>query len=75
MDKALITRSVTLSVTWLNLALVGAGWDVLPWSDEQVGVAVSGVLTFAASAWTYWKNNSHTSEAKLADEYLVELKS
>lgn len=69
-----IVRTVALAVTWANLALVQAGWEVLPWSEEAIGTGVSGVLAFGVSVWTYWKNNSVTDEAKFADEVLDDLK-
>ena len=62
-----IIRTVLLAVTWINTGLTASGKNPLPFSDEEIYTGVSGVLTFAATAWAWRKNNSFTRAAVEAD--------
>lgn len=74
MDKGLIVRTAVLVYALVNNALVMSGVSTLPFADTQVEIAVSGTLTVVASLWTWYKNNSVTKNAKLADGYLDRLR-
>lgn len=73
-DKATIARTVILLLALVNIVLQMFGIKALPISDETVNDVVSvGFLLYSAiSSW--WHNNSFTSHAKQADEYLKELR-
>lgn len=73
-DKTTIARTVILFLSLVNVVLQLFGIKALPISNELVNEAVSvGFLLYSAvSSW--WHNNSFTSCAKQADEYLKELK-
>ena len=45
-------------VTTTNAALALAGINPLPFTDSQAGTAVSAVLAFAVTLWTWWRHNA-----------------
>lgn len=69
-EKGTIVRTVVLAFALLNQILTIYGYSPLPFTDEGVGQAVSLCLTTVASVWAWWKNNSFTQDAIIADEYL-----
>lgn len=69
-ETATIVRTVVLIVALVNQALVISGKSPIPYSEEEVGQAVSMIITVAASLWAWWKNNSFTQAAISADEVL-----
>ena len=73
-DKATIARTIILSLSLINIVLQVFGIKALPISDDLVNelVSVGFLLYSAVSSW--WHNNSFTSHAKQADEYLKELR-
>lgn len=73
MQKAIV-RLVVLVIVLINQALIVAGWNPLPFSEDQIYEGVSTVATVVIALWAWWKNNSITKEAQDADEVLRELK-
>ena len=71
--KTLI-RTVLTALALINTLSVMTGKNPLPWSDEDVYMAVSAVLTVITTVWSWWKNNSFTNAAVMADEYLEEIR-
>lgn len=69
-EKMTIVRTAVLAFALVNQVLTISGYNPLPFTDEEFGQAVSMVLTAAASLWAWWKNNSFTQNAIIADEYL-----
>lgn len=58
----------------LNLFLISKGLNPLPFSEEEVSTAFSGVVTFLGIVWVWWKNNNITRKAQKAQLYLDEMK-
>ena len=50
--------------------LLKTGHSLLPIESGKLEPWITTGLTFAASAWSYWKNNSWTKEAINADEVM-----
>ncbi len=73
-SKETIIRTIILVITLINQVLTVLGKNPLPFSDEAIYEALSAVCTAGASLWAWWKNNSFTSAAILADEYKDQLK-
>lgn len=69
-----IARTIILVIALVNTVLTMSGKNPLPFADDDIYTAVSIIATLAASAWAWWKNNSFTTDAIKADEYLQELK-
>lgn len=69
-EKMTIVRTAVLAFALINQVLTISGYNPLPFTDEEFGQAVSMVLTAGASMWAWWKNNSFTQNAIIADEYL-----
>ena len=73
-EKGTIVRTVVLGVALVNQALIIAGKNPLPFTNEEVSEGVSMVLTAGAAIWAWWKNNSFTQPAIEADMELKRLK-
>lgn len=69
-----IVRTIVLLFALVNQVLTISGYNPLPFSEDEVGQAVSMILTVGASLLTWWKNNSFTQAAIRADEHLKRLK-
>lgn len=69
-EKETLARTVVLIVALLNNILAMAGYNPLPFSDDEVYMGVTAVFTVAASLWAWWKNNSFTEKAIEADKIL-----
>ena len=74
MKKDVLIRTVILAIALVNQILTAFGKGIIPIEDETVTELISAVFTVATSVWAWWKNNSVTPEAIIADEYLKELK-
>ena len=69
-----IIRTAVLALALLNQVLVICGKTPLPVKDEELTQVLSLCFTIGASLWSWWKNNSLTTNAIKADEYLRELR-
>lgn len=69
-----IVRTIVLAVTLLNQVLTMLGKNPLPFAEDELYALLTTAATVAATLWAWWKNNSFTSAAIKADEYLTELK-
>lgn len=74
MTKETLIRTVVLAVTLINQILIMFGKNVLSIAESDVYTTASTLVTIGASIWAWWKNNSVTKEAQIADEYMKELK-
>lgn len=73
-STATIARTATLILALTNQVLSAAGKPVLPIESENLEQLVTVGITIGASLWAWWKNNSFTSEAIRADEYMKNLR-
>ncbi|MBQ3090049.1 MAG: phage holin [Oscillospiraceae bacterium] len=69
-----IVRTALLLLALINQLLSAAGVAVLPIEDSQLESLITTAATIAASLWSWWKNNSFTRAACLADQELRRLK-
>ncbi len=69
-----IIRTICLILALVNNCLTMAGHSPLPIEDEQLTNLLSQLFTIAASVWTWWKNNSFTQAAIVADEIMHDIK-
>lgn len=69
-EKETLARTIVLAIALFNNILTMAGYNPLPFSNDEVYIAVTGGLTVAASLWAWWKNNSFTQKAIEADKIL-----
>lgn len=69
-EKGTIVRTGVLVFALANQALTISGRSPLPFSENEVGQAVSMALTVGASLWAWWKNNSFTQAALAGDEVM-----
>ena len=68
-----IARTIILVLALVNQVLVVLGISPLNIADETIAELVSLVFTIGASGVAWWKNNSFTSKAISADEYMKSL--
>ena len=59
-EPATIARTAVLIFALVNQILTMIGKNPLPFAEEDVYTAVTGILTVGAALWTWWKNNSFT---------------
>lgn len=69
-----IIRTVCLVLALANQTLMMTGHNILPISDEQVAEALTLGFTIVTSLWAWWKNNSFTKAARVADEFMHDIK-
>ncbi len=73
-SKDTIIRTVVLLVALTNQVLTTLGKNPLPFSDDLIYELITLLATVVASITAWWKNNSFTKTAILADNYLYSLK-
>lgn len=69
-----IIRTVVLALALVNNCLTMAGCSPLPIEDEALTELLSQVFVIAAAVAAWWKNNSFTKEARVADAFMRDLK-
>lgn len=69
-----IIRTVCLVLALVNQGLTMAGHSLLPITDEQVSEALTLAATIVTSLWAWWKNNSFTMAARVADDIMHDIK-
>ena len=74
-SKDTIIRTIVLFFTLINMVLTTLGKNPLPFSEDELYLVLTEITTVAATIWAWWKNNSFTQNAIIADTYLKDLKS
>ena len=69
-----IARTIILLLALVNQVLSVLGYKLIPIEDEQINEAVTLAWTIGSALIAWWKNNSFTKKAILADEYLHDTK-
>lgn len=69
-----IIRTLCLILALINQILSAIGKPLLPIEDSQIETIVTETALVITALWGWWKNNSFTKNAIVADEYLKELK-
>lgn len=72
--EALIRLIVAL-VPAINIILVYFNKSPLPFSEDEINVALSAVVSFIGILWSWWKNNNITFEAQTSQKLLDSMKS
>jgi len=70
MNKGTWIRTAVLVVALINQGLVMAGWDTLPWTDEDIQLFITGAFTVVASGVAWWENNAVTKKAIHNEKFL-----
>lgn len=69
-----IARLVVALVPVANIILIQVGKSPLPFTQDEVNVGVSAVVSVLGICWAWWKNNNMTKAAQSLQETLDELK-
>lgn len=72
--KGTIIRTALLILALLNNILALFGKSPLPIDDSELENLISLMFTIATALVSWWKNNSFTSDAIAADDYLERLR-
>ncbi len=70
-----VARTLILLLALINQALVMSGHCIIDVADNDIYQTVSMIFTIGASLVSWWKNNSFTTAAKEADDYMKKVKS
>lgn len=73
-SKETIIRTIITAIALLNSVLTMIGKNPLPFSEEEMYTGLSAVASVVTVIWSWWKNNSFTHNAIVADSYLKDLK-
>ena len=69
-----LTRTAALGLALANQLLSAAGKPLLPIDNAQLEQMISTGFTTVSALAAWWKNNSFTSEAIEADDFMARLK-
>jgi|UniRef100_UPI003FEFE281 SPP1 family holin len=72
-SAATVARTACLLLALTNQVLSACGKPVLPIESETVEQLVSAGITTIAAMVAWWKNNSFTTNAIKADQYMKDL--
>lgn len=73
-SKETIIRTVLLIAALVNMALNAFGKNTLPFTDDEISEIISVIFMAVTSIAAWWKNNSFTKKARIADIYLEGLR-
>lgn len=74
LDKGTVTRTALLILALVNTSLQLLGWDVLPFGEQDLEMAITVIFNIVAGGLAWWKNQPITKEAKEAQKVLQDLK-
>ncbi|MFD1066706.1 phage holin [Oceanobacillus locisalsi] len=63
-------RLIVFVIVAVNSGFMMAGYELLPFDNDQIVVGLSVVAMVVSELWNHWKNNSYTNSAKVADGML-----
>ena len=69
-----VARTICLFLALLNQVMTVTGHTVLPIDDEMITQFVSLTATIITAIMAWWKNNSFTYAARVADQTMYQLK-
>jgi SPP1 family holin len=72
--KSTIVRTILIVLVIVNFILERCGIDVIPADESTILMFVETALEIAVIAVGFWYNNSFSSKALKAQEYLKELR-
>lgn len=75
MKPETIARTIVAAIALLNSIMLMIGKAPLNLDENTIYVVVSGIATVITTIWVWWKNNSFTAAAMVADDLMRELKS
>ena len=72
--KQTLIRTMVATVALINNICALSGKSLFPFSEDEVYLFSSALLTVATTLWSWWKNNSFTQSAIIADQKMEQLR-
>ena len=72
--KGTVVRTIMLLIVVINMVLKNTGKQPIEIAESDVYSTIEMVVSVVIILLSWWKNNSFTKNAQIADEYLQELK-
>ncbi len=69
-SKGTIIRTTILAIALVNQLLSAMGKNVINIADEDISAVISAAFTIVSAIVAWWKNNSFTRAAIIADEVM-----
>lgn len=73
-SKGTIIRTILLIIAMINMGLQHFGYDIIKVDETSITSIVEYGIEIAIIIVGFWKNNSYTEKAKMADNFLKKLK-
>lgn len=73
-ESGTIARTIVLFIALINQLFAVFGRQQIPLNEDLIYQLVSAGFTIISTIWAWWKNNSFTPEAIIADAYMHDLK-
>ena len=73
-DSQVIARTIILAIALINQIFAIFGRQQIPVQEDTAYQIVSLIFTIVTTVLSWWKNNSFTPEAIIADAYMHDLK-
>jgi SPP1 family holin len=69
-----LVRLIIMIVVGINSIAMLYGYQLIPFTSEEVAAGISAVALVISEVYNHWKNNDYTTEAKEATKQLKEQK-
>lgn len=69
-----IVRTIVLFIALFNQIAVSLGYSIIDINNDMLEEFLTNFLTIATSIICWWKNNSFTESAIIADDILQEMR-
>ena len=73
-SKGTLIRTIILALALINQVLAMFGISPLNIADDDISTVISTAWTIVAAIIAWWKNNSFSDAAIMADEFMNKLK-
>lgn len=75
MNQSILVRTILYAIVLLNFILKSFGKSPIDVDESTLAGIVECLISVGILLLGFWKNNSFTKNAKMADKYLEKLKS
>lgn len=73
-DNTLV-RLIVMILVGVNSIATMYGYNLIPFTDEEINLGISAVALVASEIWNHYKNNNYSPAAKSAQRQINKAKS